>query len=170
MNNVIFLLGGNLGNREESLFLARKDIQTRIGIIQDKSSIYETSAWGKTESPDYLNQVIKIQTEFSAEKCLLLALEIEKNLGRIRFEKWGNRTIDIDILYYNKEIIETTNLIIPHPCLHLRRFTLLPLCEIAQLYTHPVFNKTNMSLLESCEDELQVKKLTSLQEAYIDNL
>jgi 2-amino-4-hydroxy-6-hydroxymethyldihydropteridine diphosphokinase len=155
--NVVFLgLGSNLGNREENLQFAQKHINDELGRIVSESSIYETAAWGITEQNSFLNQVIEIETSFSAKKVLKLILEIEIKMGRVREIKWGERSIDIDILYYNNEIISTENLEIPHPFIQERKFVLVPLCEIANTFVHPKLKTSNLDLLKNCQDSGEV--------------
>lgn len=159
MNNVFLLLGSNLGDRKLSLQQAVMHIAYDIAPTIKISSVYETESWGKTDEPDYLNMVIELQTELSADAVLKKILNIENVMGRTRDEKWGSRIIDIDILYYNSDIINEPGLHIPHPELHKRRFTLEPLDEIAPDYVHPVLNKTNRQLKKELKDDLVVKKL-----------
>ncbi|MEY4875951.1 MAG: 2-amino-4-hydroxy-6-hydroxymethyldihydropteridine diphosphokinase, partial [Bacteroidota bacterium] len=123
-----------------------------------KSSIYRTKAWGNENQNDFLNQCLIIETELSAESCLQKILLIEQNLGRKREEKWGPRTIDIDILFFNSEIVDKPNLQIPHPYLHLRRFTLAPLHELIPDFIHPILKKNISELLLHCKDELTAIK------------
>lgn len=157
MNSAYLLLGGNIGKREKILEKALLEIESRIGKILKKSSVYETKAWGFEQQPDFLNQVILVETNLTAENLLKKILEIEKSLGRKRTgKKWEKRIIDIDILFCNDFIIQKKNLKIPHPCLHLRRFTLAPLNEIAPDFVHPVLKKTVSELLKNCEDKLEV--------------
>ncbi|MDZ7936049.1 MAG: 2-amino-4-hydroxy-6-hydroxymethyldihydropteridine diphosphokinase [Emticicia sp.] len=157
-NQIFFGLGSNLGNREENLLIAQKLINERVGKIRSKSSIYETAAWGITEQNAFLNQVIEVESCFSSSAVLHLVLKIEKDMGRIREIKWGERSIDIDILYYNNEIILTENLVIPHPFIRDRKFVLVPLCEIAQDFIHPKLQQTNLELLEKCQDSGEIKQ------------
>jgi 2-amino-4-hydroxy-6-hydroxymethyldihydropteridine diphosphokinase len=159
MNSVFLLLGSNLGNREQYLQQAIALIDTNIAPVTKTSSIYETQSWGKTDAPDYLNQVITLQTEIQAAQLLRKILDIELMLGRKRVEKWGSRTIDIDILFYGDEIINGENLQVPHPELHKRRFTLEPLAEIAPGLVHPVLKMTILALKNELKDGLIVKKL-----------
>ncbi|MFY7908949.1 MAG: 2-amino-4-hydroxy-6-hydroxymethyldihydropteridine diphosphokinase [Emticicia sp.] len=155
----IFLgLGSNLGNREENLSTAQKLIEEKVGKIRSKSSIYETAAWGITEQNAFLNQVIEVETSFSPSAVLHLVLNIEKDMGRIREIRWGERSIDIDILYYNNEIISTETLVVPHPFIQERKFVLVPLCEIAPAFIHPKLNQTNLELLEKCRDSGEIKQ------------
>lgn len=159
MNTIYLLLGSNLGNRQLFLQQAIKYIEKRVGAVLQQSSLYETQAWGNTATPDYLNQVLEVETPLTATDALQQVLNIETELGRERQEKWGARVIDIDILFYNQDIIHTSNLIIPHPHLHERRFTLEPLAEIAPELLHPLFKKNILSLKENLSDALIVKKL-----------
>jgi 2-amino-4-hydroxy-6-hydroxymethyldihydropteridine diphosphokinase len=159
MNSVFLLLGGNIGNRQHFLREAIKLIEADIASVLKTSSIYETQSWGKTDAPDYLNQVIVIETELSAQEILRRILAIELVLGRKRDEKWGSRTIDIDILFYGLEIVDDEKLHIPHPELHKRRFTLEPLAEIAPDLIHPILNKTILLIKNELKDSLIVKKL-----------
>lgn len=158
----IFLgLGSNLGNREENLSTAQKLIEEKVGKICSKSSIYETAAWGITEQNAFFNQVIEVQTSFSPSAVLHLVLKIEKDMGRIREIKWGERSIDIDILYYNNEIISTENLTVPHPFIQERKFVLVPLCEIAPAFIHPKLKQTNLELLKKCQDSGEIAVFNS---------
>jgi 2-amino-4-hydroxy-6-hydroxymethyldihydropteridine diphosphokinase len=159
MNNVYLLLGSNLGNRHLFMNQAIEHIENDIAPVLKTSSVYETQAWGKTDAPDYLNQVIFLQTSLPAQAVLEKILSIEIILGRRREEKWGSRTIDIDILFYGQDIINDENLQIPHPELHKRRFTLEPLAEIAPNFTHPLINKNILQLKNELKDNLIVKKL-----------
>ena len=159
MNTVYILLGTNIGDRLANLKTACAKISIDCGTIADRSSIYETSPWGITDQPSFLNMVIKVETKCAPEKVLKLLLFIEKEMGRIRERKWGERLIDLDILYFNDEIIVKENLKIPHPELHNRRFTLIPLSDIAGDYRHPVFNVTNDQLLARCIDKGTVREV-----------
>ena len=159
MNNVFLLLGSNLGDRQLLLQTAIVEIAKRVGPILEKSGLYETQSWGKTGEPDYLNQVVFLKTELSANNVLNEILEIETAMGRRRYEKWGSRLIDIDILFYNDEIIKQDGLEIPHPELHNRRFTLEPLAEVAPGLIHPLLNKSISELKKELTDSLIVKKV-----------
>ncbi len=159
MVDVYLLLGSNLGNRQLFLQDAARYIQKNAGKILKSSGIYETQSWGKTDAPDYLNQVLLMQTELPPQLLLAELLNIEIMLGRQRLERWGSRTVDIDILFYGDEIINESNLTIPHPELHNRRFTLEPLAEITPDLWHPILNKTVLSLKNELKDSLAVKKI-----------
>jgi len=159
MNQVYLLIGGNLHDRFELIAKAKKSISEKIGTIAKESSIYETAPWGFTAEQNFLNQVILLNTDLSAHKVLKLCLEIEMDLGRERLLKgYQSRTMDIDILFYNDEIIYDKQLIIPHERLHQRRFTLEPLVEIAPNYIHPLLKKTLSEILKDCKDDSEVKK------------
>lgn len=158
-NTSYLLIGGNLGKRFLNLQKAKIEIGKRIGKINIESSIYETAAWGVEEQPDFLNQVLEVSTELSPKELLAEIHIIEAILERKRLRKWGTRTMDIDILFYESQIINTPNLKIPHPYLHLRRFTLVPLCDLIPDFVHPVLQKTVKELLEECGDELEVRKV-----------
>ncbi len=159
MNEAILLLGSNAGNRiamiENAKLLLTKE---KINIVQ-QSSLYETEAWGLENQPAFLNQVVKANTDLNAAKLLNSLLKIEQQLGRIRLKKWEQRCIDIDILFFNDEVINDPGLKIPHPHLHERRFTLIPLNELIPAYIHPVFKKTISELLDECNDDKEVKRL-----------
>ncbi|HZY38312.1 MAG TPA: 2-amino-4-hydroxy-6-hydroxymethyldihydropteridine diphosphokinase [Mucilaginibacter sp.] len=158
MNEVLLLLGSNLGDREQFLNKAIEQIGTHIAPVIKASAVYQTQSWGKTDAPDYLNQVVLLQSDLSPRIVLEKILDIERKLGRERGEKWGSRTIDIDILFYGHEIIDEPGLQIPHPELHKRRFALEPLAEIAPNLLHPVLNKKISLLKSELSDDLIVKK------------
>ena len=158
MINVYLLLGSNLGNRLMYLQEAARYINEQTGTIINQSAFYETQSWGNTGVPDYLNQVLLLHTALLPHDLLNKLLQIELILGRERHEKWGSRTVDIDILFYDSEVINDPDLVVPHPQLHNRRFTLEPLAEIAPNFIHPVYNKTISSLKIELNDDLQVKK------------
>ena len=153
------LLGSNLGNRLDLLKQARNLIATRLGTITQHSGIYETAAWGLENQQAFLNQVLAVETALIPEELLRQINNLEAELGRVRLERWGARVIDIDILYYDQLVLQTQRLTIPHPELQNRRFTLVPLAEIAPDYVHPALQKSNEQLLEQCSDKLPVTLL-----------
>lgn len=158
MHTAYLILGSNLGDRQMYLNKAIDLIQLKAGVVTKLSSIYETTAWGVKEQPNYLNKVIEIKTSLQPLDLLHTILNIEKELGRMRNIKWESRTIDIDILFIDDMIINTYELSIPHPHISERKFVLQPLNEIAHESIHPVLKKSITELLLACEDTLQVKK------------
>lgn len=149
-------LGSNQGERTAHLKKARQLLADTAGLILKSSKIYETAAWGKTDQGDFLNQVILLDTTLSAEALIKTCLKIEAALGRSRGERWGARSIDIDILFYGSAIIDQAHLQIPHPRIQDRNFVLVPLAELAPTFIHPVYQKNIATLLQNCEDGLQV--------------
>ncbi|RXK86429.1 2-amino-4-hydroxy-6-hydroxymethyldihydropteridine diphosphokinase [Filimonas effusa] len=160
MNRAYLLIGGNLGDRTAYLDRAKELIQERCGILAKVSAIYETAAWGLEEQPDFYNQALLLETELSAGPLMQQLLDIELVLGRKRDLKMGPRTIDIDILLFNDEIMATPLITVPHPRLPSRRFALLPLVEIAAEVVHPQLHETITRLLALCTDTLDVHKIS----------
>jgi len=156
MNRVVLLIGGNLGDRLHLLNQA-EDYLKKLFVVIHKSYIYESAAWGDNSEGDYLNRVIIIDTQMAPEDVLKQVQAIEDILERERIRKWGNRTMDIDLLYVDEAIIQTPTLTIPHPFIHERRFVLVPLCELLPAFRHPVLGKTHAQLLEACTDEGEVR-------------
>ena len=156
MKAAYLLIGGNLGDRLAYLKSACEKIQQKGINILRKSSVYETAAWGITDQPSFLNQVLEVETTESAVHLLNTLLDIEKNLGRVRAEKNGARTIDIDILYFGDEIISLPGLNIPHERIPVRKFVLIPLSELNPGFLDPKTNKTIAEMLNECEDTLTV--------------
>jgi 2-amino-4-hydroxy-6-hydroxymethyldihydropteridine diphosphokinase len=154
MNTLFLLLGANLGNEKKIFAQVLELLQLRVGNCVKVSSLYKSAPWGFTHENYFYNQVLQIQTHKDAREVLQYCLQIENELGRTRTLNSGYeaRIIDIDILYCNQEIIQQEKLQIPHPRLHLRKFTLMPLVEVAPDFIHPVFNKTQLQLLEECGD------------------
>ncbi|HVU85227.1 MAG TPA: 2-amino-4-hydroxy-6-hydroxymethyldihydropteridine diphosphokinase [Puia sp.] len=159
MNKAYLLIGGNEGDRFFHMQLARTNIEHICGVIEQVSSVYQTAAWGKTDQADFLNQALLINTTLGPEELLRANLLIEEKMGRIRTGKNAPRIIDIDILFFNREIISTPDLLIPHPRIPDRRFVLVPLNEIAADFIHPVSGKSIRELLRECKDMLTVKKI-----------
>ena len=159
MNGIYIIIGGNLGDRLALIKDCKHKIEKEIGIISRCSSFYESESWGETGNPTYLNQVLYVESIFSAKEVLEKALEIEKKLGRTRDKKWESRLIDIDILFFNDEIIDEKDLKIPHPHLQNRKFVLAPLNEIASEFVHPILKKSMKELLVECKDNLKVTKI-----------
>jgi len=158
MSEVYLLTGGNIGNRLDYLLKAKEQIKKRCGSIVQESSVYETAAWGKEDQGAFLNQVLKIETNLHPEEVLKTILEIEEHLGRKRQLKYGPRIIDIDILFFDDDIINQHTLKVPHPQMQNRRFVLVPLNEIAPAKIHPSLHKTMAQILAECPDPLAVNK------------
>ena len=158
MNKAYLLLGSNMGNSKTQLVKAVRNIEKKIGSLTRLSTLYSTAAWGNTRQPDFLNQVIIVETELTASQTMQIILQIEKQMGRIRTVKNAPRIIDIDILFFNKEIIDQKQLIIPHPQIQNRRFVLVPLNQLSPNLLHPVLKKSVHQLLIHCPDTLNVKK------------
>jgi 2-amino-4-hydroxy-6-hydroxymethyldihydropteridine diphosphokinase len=158
MNKAYLLMGGNIGDRELYLATAEKKMDADCGKIEKKSALYQTEAWGLEDQAPFLNKSVQIKTSLSPIRLLQSILEIETSIGRKREKKFGPRIIDIDILFFNDEIIHTQDLIIPHPQLQNRRFALQCLNDIAADVIHPVLKKSISQLLEECSDPLKVYK------------
>lgn len=159
--NVAFLcVGGNMGDRLANILEAKRQLLGMGCKMEAESGIYQTKAWGIEEAPDYYNQMLKIGTDKKGAELMTTLLDIEKSMGRIRSDnRNASRTLDMDILFFNNEIIKSELLEVPHPRLHLRRFVLEPLNEIASELIHPVLNKTIHELLIECTDTSAVKRV-----------
>lgn len=156
MYRIVLLIGGNLGDRVQFI----KEVHKRlipISSIVTSSSLYETEAWGEASETPYLNQAMIVQTSTPPSEFILLTQNIENQLGRTREVRWGDRTMDIDILYVDNLICEEENLTLPHPMIAQRRFVLVPLTEILPDFIHPVLRVSNKELLFQCTDESLVK-------------
>lgn len=157
MNQVALLIGGNQGDRRQLIEQATELIWKRIGSVVASSRLYETEPWGAFEDvhpQDFLNQALLVETSLEAREVLGEALEIEKELGRSRGSKdygshriYHSRPMDIDLIFFNEDTIDTPDLTIPHPRMHLRRFVLEPLADIIPDYCHPLLKKTVKELL-----------------------
>jgi len=158
MKGIYLLLGSNLGDSNKKLKDAAKQIEFSIGKILKSSSVYSTKAWGIEDQPDFLNQVVEIESFLSAEEILYKINKIEEQLGRVRQIKWDSRIIDIDILYYGDQVIKHRDLVIPHRENENRNFVLVPMSEIAPKFVHPLLGLTQQDLLNNCPDNLEVKK------------
>lgn len=159
MNKAYLLIGGNIGNRPDNIKTACDLLEQQIGKIIKFSSVYETDAWGNINQPDFLNQVLLIKTLLNAHDCMQQILSIENKMGRIRDKKNDPRIIDIDVLFFNDEIINEPHLTIPHPQIQNRKFVLVPMNELSPDFIHPVLNKTINNLLSISNDELEVRLL-----------
>ncbi len=157
-NIAIILAGSNLGNRLHNLTEAAMFLEKLSEKNTDSSSVYETAPWGNQQQPPFLNQAFRIHTSITAKVLLAELLSFEKSSGRVRVQQWEPRSIDLDIIFYNHDIISSPELTIPHKHLHERRFVLEPLVELIPDFIHPVFGKRIAELLDTCKDELKVTK------------
>ncbi len=153
------LLGANLGDRQETFRRAIALLSDRVGRVIAQSSLWETAAWGLTDQPTFLNQVLGVATELLPLDLLAQTQAIEIEMGRVRKEKWGARLLDIDVLYYGSEILDLPQLKVPHPYIPERRFTLAPLAEVAPDFIHPALGLTQQELLNQCVDNSVVNRI-----------
>jgi 2-amino-4-hydroxy-6-hydroxymethyldihydropteridine diphosphokinase len=154
---VYLILGGNKGNRTEMISTAIDLVTSHIGQKKAISGLYESESWGFKSEP-FINQIIKIETSLSPAEVLSYSQQIENKLGRVRkSEGYEARTMDIDILYYDLMVINTPDLIIPHPKIAQRRFVLLPLVEISPELQDPVTGMSAVEMLENCTDNSLVR-------------
>lgn len=155
--------GSNIGDRLSFIEQSLHNLSQTIGIIITRiSSIYETEPVGNIDQDKFLNGVVKIETHHSPQTLLNILKTIEFNIGRQHRRHWGPREIDLDLLIYSDLCIQTPELIIPHPEMHLRRFVLVPLSEIDPNFVHPVIKNTIQFLLNHLDDDYSLEK-------YIDN-
>lgn len=153
MHNVFLEIGGNQGNRLQLIEQVKKLINLQLGIIIRQSAIYETSPWGFQAKQNFYNQVVQLQTEKTPQQLLMGIHKIEFDLGRVRGDtQYMSRTMDVDILFYDNQIIKQPNLQVPHQRMHLRKFVLVPMVDIAPDWQHPVFHKSMKTLLQQCAD------------------
>ena len=159
MSIAYLCLGSNSGNRlqfiEQAISLI--NLAENIKIIRS-TALYETEPWGVKKQNWFLNIIVEIKTDLSPQDLLLKCMSIEKTLGRNRDkeQRWGERTIDIDIIFYNKDVVNTDMLTIPHPRMHQRAFVLVPLLELIPDFIHPVLNKTISDLYDELDNVEEV--------------
>lgn len=166
METCYVLFGSNMGNKDWIFAQSCQLINNRCGRIVNVSSAYESEPWGFEADEWFLNRVIVLETELEPEDLLQELLEIERELGRVRHPGsvgYSSRPADLDLLYYGDRVMDTDVLTVPHPRLHLRRFALIPLCEVASELLHPVLQMTQKELLEQCPDTGIVRLLPSLK-------
>lgn len=165
MAEVYFSLGSNEGDRLNFLVTATELIAKLIGKLMEYSSVIESEPWGFNTDTKFLNMVLSVETEFTPHQVLTKILEIETYLGRIRHGKaYTNRMIDIDILFYNTEIINDDNLVIPHPLMHKRKFVLQPLAELVPDLIHPVFQISVSELLLKLNEPSPISEVVTREE------
>lgn len=158
MQHIAFIgSGSNLGKRDQQLLEARQWIDREVGRVIGESSVYQTSPWGGIDQPDYLNQVWQIQTNLNPFQLMATLLELEKRANRERTQRWGARTLDLDLLFYDDYRIRTDFLTLPHPRIQDRNFVLVPLAEIAPDWRHPVLKQTVSYLAAHSPDEENVQ-------------
>ncbi|WP_302442243.1 2-amino-4-hydroxy-6-hydroxymethyldihydropteridine diphosphokinase [Colibacter massiliensis] len=158
MSRLYIGLGSNSGDREGMMTSALHALAAEPGIdVQDYSSLYETPPWGKTNQPDFLNAVVAVRTAFPGEAVLQRCLAVERELGRVRREKWGMRTIDLDLLYGEDEECHTPFLELPHPYLKERAFVLVPLLQVAGDIR--IDGERISSLLENLPEQNVIKEI-----------
>ena len=151
MTRSYILFGSNQGDKKALLEQACALINNRCGMLVERSSAYTTEPWGFEAEEWFLNELLVVETELEPDALMDALLKIESELGRVRHpERQGycSRTVDLDILYYGDQIVQTEKVTIPHPRLHLRKFALMPLCEIIPDFLHPVFHLSQTQLLE----------------------
>ncbi|MDZ4822446.1 MAG: 2-amino-4-hydroxy-6-hydroxymethyldihydropteridine diphosphokinase [Flavobacteriales bacterium] len=159
LHRVFLCIGGNLGDRLGHLEDARMFIRFNLGDIVQVSPVYETEPWKMETQDSFLNQVLEISTELSVEKLFSELEELDEFFGRERSAgKYLSRNMDVDILFYDDVVMNEDSVTLPHPRLHLRRFVLTPLNDIAPDFIHPVLKKNTAILLNECNDASLVKK------------
>ncbi|HEL2738460.1 TPA: 2-amino-4-hydroxy-6-hydroxymethyldihydropteridine diphosphokinase [Streptococcus suis] len=162
MKHLAYLsIGGNMGDRLAYLKAALDKLAShpgcQLGLV---SNIYETPAWGKTDQADFLNLACQVYTDLSAQDFLSVCQKIEQELDRVRIEKWGQRTIDLDIIFWDDQVISEENLLVPHPYAHKRAFVLLPLADIARDFCHPILGQKVEELVRNLGDTSNIKKIS----------
>lgn len=161
MAEVFLSIGSNNGNRFLNIMKSVIELEKMPAFeIINISSTYKTEPYGYKEQKEFLNLIVKLNTNLSPKEVLGELNRIELEIGRIREEKWREREIDIDILFYEDNRINEGGLIIPHSDMHNRRFVLEPFCEIEPEYLHPVIGKTMQELMSELKDDLKVERLT----------
>jgi 2-amino-4-hydroxy-6-hydroxymethyldihydropteridine diphosphokinase len=161
MNHIVYIaLGTNLGERLANLREAIESMPPEVTVLTE-SHVYETLPWGYEDQPDFLNMVVKAETDLEPESLLNYLKQLEVELGREQNFRWGPRLIDLDILFYDDLVIESPPLVIPHPRLHERAFVLVPLADVAADYVHPVLGEFVWGLLLKA-DVSGIKPLSAL--------
>jgi 2-amino-4-hydroxy-6-hydroxymethyldihydropteridine diphosphokinase len=162
MNRAYLSLGSNRGDRHGNLDKAIKMLNEKIGKVILQSPLYETQPWKMDDETMFINQVILLDTNIDADTLMNWLLEIETAMGRVRTSaKYEPRIIDIDILFFNSDIISSKTVTVPHPFIQERRFILAPLAEIAPDFIHPIYKLKIYELLLVCKDNSEVVKLVS---------
>lgn len=143
-------LGTNIGNKRRNLITAAALLAERVGDVLALSGFYETEPWGFESNNRFLNAAVKLNTDYTPQELLVITQQIEKELGRTEKSNgtYHDRVIDIDILLYDDEVLQTPELVLPHPLMHERKFVMEPLAEIAPFVQHPIFKESIMDLNE----------------------
>jgi len=161
VRRLIILLGGNQGDIIETFRIVITKLEDKLGSVSKLSGYYESEPWGFESEQSFINQVIEIDCSIPATEVIKITQSIEREFGRVKKSGKGysSRPIDIDILFFDNLIIDSVEVTIPHPRLHERMFTLLPLSEKWTDFMHPTKNKTIKQLLDECSDDGWVKKI-----------
>jgi 2-amino-4-hydroxy-6-hydroxymethyldihydropteridine diphosphokinase len=154
MHKVYISIGSNIGNRKKNIRAAIERLKCAASSIRC-SKPYRTAPYGYLNQPDFINMALEIETDYTPSHLLKELQEIEASLGRVRTIKWGQRTIDLDIIFYDNDIIEEAGLIIPHPDMQNRIFVLKPLMDLCPEYIHPLLKKSISSLYSDLASRLQ---------------
>lgn len=160
MAKTILHLGSNIGLRNANLRRAQRLLEKKLGKAIRVSSCYETGAWGIEDQRDFLNIALCFKTKLSPDQVLDVAQRVESKMGRRRLQKWGERIIDVDIIFYKDEVVKTERLQVPHPWMQERRFVLVPVAEIAANWRHPVLGLKVKKLLRKCADSGKVHRVS----------
>jgi len=161
LNRAFILLGGNIGDVSHTFDHARIAIDQLAGRVVRLSDKYVSEPWGMDTVSPFLNQALELETPNSPNQLLKILLDIEADFGRTRLTGiCESRTLDIDILLFNDVILTEENIVLPHPRMHLRKFALLPMMQIAPNAVHPKLKKSISALYKECIDTLKVEKLS----------
>lgn len=162
MTRCYLLFGSNQGDKMALLEQACVLINNRCGMLVERSSAYFTEPWGFETEEWFMNELLVVETELEPDALMDELMAIEHELGRVRPPEGSGycpRTVDLDILYYGDQVIRTEKVTAPHPKLHLRRFALMPLCELVPDFIHPIFNVSQERLLHNCHDVSTIQRL-----------
>lgn len=158
---LVVALGSNLGNRYAYLVKAKRLLAKKLGRAYKYSQVYETEPWGKLDQPGFLNAVACFSTDLPSEECLKICIEVEEELGRYRREKWGERNIDLDILFYGSEEVSVADLVIPHPHIAERGFVLRPLLDVIPTFIHPSLKVSVETLYKQLDGDKEFELFSS---------